>query len=233
MDVDRENFADVFPAFLALLQTCKFVAFDEEMTGIMGAEGFDQKRDDTVEERYQKMKLVETKYSIIQFGICLFHDSEDGTALVATPYNFYVIPNAGPDLVVSPGAINFLRKNKMNFDQWLTKGITYVDEAGEAAVRKRFYPEGINGEPAAPKALIVLSKASDIEYIENNMTLIETMLRSNDHHEDGSGSGDVVHFDPTNAYLRRVMYEQIESRFTGKVNIVKNEQNHMFVHRVA
>lgn len=233
MDVDRDNFAVVFPTFLELLATSKFVAFDEEMTGIFGQGEGSQKRDDTVEERYKKMVTVATKYGIIQFGICLFHESADGTALVATPYNFYIFPNSRDDLVVSPSAIDFLRKNKMNFDQWLTKGITYVAAEGEQWAKKKFFPDTSSStettsstdEIPKQKELIKLTRQSDIDFTERNMALVEAMLASNDCNAEGTGAGDCVALESTNAFLRRVLYEQLEARYAGRVNVVKNDQN--------
>eukprot|EP01032_Pedospumella_encystans_P011419 gene11419-13274_t len=233
MDVDRDNFAVVFPTFLELLATSKFVAFDEEMTGIFGQGEGSQKRDDTVEERYKKMVTVATKYGIIQFGVCLFHESADGTALVATPYNFYVFPNSRDDLVVSPSAIDFLRKNKMNFDQWLSKGITYVAAEGEQWAKKKFFPDTSSStettsstdEIPKQKELIKLTRQSDIDFTERNMALVEAMLASNDCNAEGTGAGDCVALESTNAFLRRVLYEQLEARYAGRVNVVKNDQN--------
>lgn len=235
MDVDRDNFSAVFPAFVELLATSKFVSFDEEMTGIFGQGEGSQKRDDTVEERYKKMVTVATKYGIIQFGICLFHDSADGTALVATPYNFYIFPNSRDDLVVSPSAIDFLRKNKMNFDQWLTKGITYVAAEGEQWAKKKFFPDTAaapTDEIPKEKELIKLTRPSDIEFIDRNMARVEAMLTSTDCNAEGTGAGDSVALESTNAFLRRVLYEQLEARYAGRVNVVKNEQNILSVLKV-
>jgi hypothetical protein len=226
MDVTRDNFVEVYPQFKALLDTCKYFAFDEEMTGILGIGDMQQKRDDTVQLRYQKMVEVATKYSIIQFGVCLFHDSNDGKSVVATPFNFYVFPNGGGDLVMSPSSIDFLRKNNMNFDTWLSKGITYVDEKGEEKLRSRFYPPAT----AEPKSLIVLSRQSDIEYTEKSMSAVTDMLAT-------APNSDVseplsITLQPANSYLRRVLYEQLEARFLGAVSVTKNDAGHMVVARV-
>ena len=231
MDINRENFAAEYPVFLHLLETCRFVSFDEEMTGIFGQGEGSQKRDDTVEQRYQKMISVATKYGIIQFGICLFHESADGDALVATPYNFYIFPNSRDDLVVSPSAIEFLRKNKMDFNQWLSNGVTYLPAEGEQWARNKFFPEAATSGSAdgdaipVVKELIKLTRQSDIDFIERNMALVDAMLASNECNEDGTGAGDVVALESTNAFLRRVLYEQLEHRYPGKVNVVKNDQN--------
>ncbi len=92
------------------------------MTGI-SADWVDRNsRDDTPEKRYVKMCKVASKYSIIQFGLCLYHEQTNGTYL-ASPYNFYLFPeNSHADIVMSASSIDFLRKNHMDFGTWISKG---------------------------------------------------------------------------------------------------------------
>lgn len=104
------------------------------------------KYDDTDEIRYNKMIAIATRYTIIQFGICLFHQdtSNSNNTLIATSYNFYIFPHSAYnlDMTISTSAIDFLRKNNMDFNEWLTKGINYCDEKGEIAARTKYYPNG-------------------------------------------------------------------------------------------
>lgn len=44
-------------------------------------------------------------------------------------------------MCLSLSAITFLRNNKMNFDDWLTRGVTFLDAAGEEALKKRLDQE--------------------------------------------------------------------------------------------
>jgi hypothetical protein len=239
MEVTRDNFATVYPKFKELLATCKFLSFDEEMTGIWATgDGMQQKRDDTPQIRYSKMIDVATKYSIIQFGVCLFHEAVDGSSWTATPYNFYLFPNTGGDLVMSPSSIDFLRKNGMDFNMWIGKGITFVDEKGEQYYKNRLFPSDADKEA---KQLIVPTRPSDLEYTAQSMGKVATMLAAvtapDALAEDllaGSrveATGEVVLL-PANSYLRRILYEQLEAQFPDRVNVSKNEQGHLVVRPV-
>lgn len=71
---------------------------------------------DDSEERYRKCLVVANRYSIIQFGLCLFHKEEKAAAsqgaeykkkkrssnsqdqktyYIARPYSFYLFPRSG------------------------------------------------------------------------------------------------------------------------------------------
>ena len=79
MDVTKTNFNDVLPAVLEKLQTCKFASFDLEMSGIYSSDRSKRiRKDDTPAHRYSKMIGPATTYSMIQFGLSIFNESEDG-----------------------------------------------------------------------------------------------------------------------------------------------------------
>lgn len=79
MDVTKQNFNEVLPTVLEKLQTCKFVSLDLEMSGIYSTDRSKRiRKDDTPAQRYSKMIGPATTYSIIQFGLSIFHESEDG-----------------------------------------------------------------------------------------------------------------------------------------------------------
>jgi hypothetical protein len=45
---------------------------------------------------------------------------------IYSPMNFYVFPDRGADVVMSPGAIDFLRKNGLDFGKWISKGLPFA-----------------------------------------------------------------------------------------------------------
>ena len=59
--------------FLKHLATASYVAIDEEMTGISIPGEKRAPKDDTPEQRYQRLKAVPERYSIISVGVSLFH----------------------------------------------------------------------------------------------------------------------------------------------------------------
>jgi DNA polymerase III epsilon subunit-like protein len=223
MDVTRENFHDVYPILKEKLLTCKFLSFDEEMTGINGTDPSQRyKKDDTPATRYQKMRSIATKYSIIQFGLCFFHDSPDGNGFVASPYNFYLFPDYGTDVVLSASSIDFLRKNNMDFGRWIGKGIPFVDTKGEEWLRKKYSMNEISPTDAATtaaadsKKLITLSRKSDLDFMETNFQLFDEFLKN--------PSSEIFEFQECNSYLRRYIYQQIETLYVNEVLLKRSEK---------
>ena len=74
MIVDRHNFEQALQEIEGLLKSgrCRFVALDQEMTGIRNPPGEQEQRDDLPFERYQKSKKVAQRFNVIQVGLCLF-----------------------------------------------------------------------------------------------------------------------------------------------------------------
>jgi hypothetical protein len=224
MEVTVDNFNEVYPRFIQLLERAVYVSFDEEMTGIMGGSAERNRKDDDPETRYQKMIIVANKFSIIQFGLCIFCEeisTEEGVPrLVAYPFNFYLFPAYGRDIIMSASSIDFLKKNNMDFNTWITKGITYTDEEGDTWAYKKHLepilamaPSNNDGNSPAPvkRDRIVLTKQSDIDFINRNIESLQDYISA----QTATTSTDsaAFQFEPTNAFLRRVIYETIDDRF--------------------
>ena len=221
MDVTRDNFHELYPILKEKLLTCKFLSFDEEMSGINGTDPLQRyKKDDIPNTRYTKMRSIATKYSIIQFGICFFHDSPEGEdGFIASPYNFYLFPDYGTDIVVSASSIDFLRKNKMDFGTWIGKGIPFVDSKGEEWLRKKYSMNEVK-ETTVPtpdsKKLMTLSRQSDLDFMKTNFQLFDEFLKDS--------SSDIFEFQECNSYLRRYIYQQIETVYVNEVILKKSDQ---------
>mmetsp|Transcript_4416 Transcript_4416/g.10478 ORF Transcript_4416/g.10478 Transcript_4416/m.10478 type:complete len:663 (-) Transcript_4416:125-2113(-) len=165
MDVDDDNFEEGLKVFLEHLPTSSFVGIDLEMTGIhLGDETMDNPQD-TLEARYVKKREAASNYSVIQVGICLFHQrkasetepdngnkdpSVESSQFEVRPFNFFVFPrpvNEPPDCYISPkvtldtDAMHFVRCSGLDFGRWLGKGIPFLDRPSEellsAALAKR------------------------------------------------------------------------------------------------
>ena len=136
MDVTRANFDVVLDEFLALLKTCSFYAVDQEMTGIESTIEKRRKDMDTA-ELYGPGREAASRYCPFQIGICLFHESEGG-AYVARPFNFYLCNHK--DVTLNRSAVDFLLSNGMNFQKWLSEGLTFADEEKEQSERLRIFP---------------------------------------------------------------------------------------------
>jgi len=120
VNVTKANFVQASEDVLKHLKTASYIAIDLEMSGISLPGQKRPPKDDTPEQRYQRLKKIPELYSIIQVGVSLFHknhnyDSQrqpqehgsdtnniDGSEearerapepeYIARPYNFYVFP---------------------------------------------------------------------------------------------------------------------------------------------
>ena len=180
--VIRDNFEQKYIEIKSLMEKSIFVSFDLEMSGIYGDR---IKRSDMPQERYAKMVSVASKYAIIQIGLTFFlPDISKINNVIAYPFTFYTFPDSGADVILSPSSIDFLRKNNMNFNLWITKGIPFVNDRGEEYLMKKFNisnstPQDVATtvvSPQPPETKITLSKTSDIEYMDRQMKGLHEMI---------------------------------------------------------
>lgn len=229
MDVTKENFEEVLPQVLDKIQTCKFVSFDLEMTGIMSSDRSKRNRkDDLPSDRYAKMVGPATTYSIVQFGLSTFHECPDGS-FTASPYNFYLFPDFGDDIALSLSSIDFLRKNNLDFGKWISSGVTYTNKRGEENLRKQFSqeePSNISSSDSAaktPRRYITLSRQSDIDFMKQQFDQLDQFLES---------TSMTFEFERCNGYLRRYIYEQVEKTYDDSVALKKNENQQLCAFKI-
>lgn len=102
----------------------------------------------------------------------------------------------------------FLRKNELNFGDWINHGVNYTDGAGEAWARKRC---GLDDAPSEPRNGVNLSRQSDIDTMAAVFAAIDNFLES---------PQEKIHeLPPLNGFLRRYAYEQVEFLQSAMKNI--------------
>lgn len=135
MDIVQSNFEEAITLLEATLPITEFVSIDCEMTGIKGKP---ENWLDSPQLRYNKLKFVATRYSLIQVGIALFY--RDGADRKVLPLNFYVFPREPSEKVIlEVGAVAFNRKNDMDFNKWIYEGVHYVDAYTEKQIKNRIF----------------------------------------------------------------------------------------------
>merc|ERR1711920_411286 len=82
---------------------------------------------DTPQQRYDKMVQVASEFTLMQVGLCLFHECAGG-GLLARPFNFYVMPGAKSSarLVMHASTAHFHTENGMDFNKWIKTGVPYM-----------------------------------------------------------------------------------------------------------
>lgn len=205
--VTRDNFQSILPEILGKLRLAVYVSFDEEMSGIEISTIRNQKSD-SPEDRYKKMVRVASKYSIIQFGICIFmRDEAVGDLLVGHPYTFFVFPDqSSNDISLNAATCAFLRRNNMDFGLWIAKGINFVNREQAAALRLKAAEndDQINHPPTKNTVADTLmpNKDTDIAFINEQKDLFKGWLDSDESR---------FTFAKCNSFLRRCLYSFLEA----------------------
>jgi poly(A)-specific ribonuclease len=139
MEVTKENFSSVLKEIPSLLSKCCLASFDCEFTGLRGSE-IRENWEDTLEERYCKLKNGSSEFTLIQYGICLFVQ-QDKLKYEVFPFNFYLFPSFGPGHKIprrldrcfrcQPSSLLLLANSGLDFNKWIKEGIPYMKEADE------------------------------------------------------------------------------------------------------
>jgi CAF1 family ribonuclease len=109
--------------------------------------------------------------------------------------------DAGPDISMSSSSISFLRNNKMDFGTWITKGLGYTNQNGEAFLKKK-YLDCTPTSTETEATRITLTKDSDMAFLARNKQNLATFIA------DDSETKFV--FEKCNPYLRKVLYQLME-----------------------
>ena len=129
MELTRDNYYDMEPNILKEIGESDFISFDLEMSGLIQNKF---KIYDSPEENFLKSKHDADNFRIIQFGITLFIKNKNNEKkFIAKPYNIYVFPsekinNGKFDFYIE--SIIFNRDHGCDFNKWIKKGVSYLNE---------------------------------------------------------------------------------------------------------
>ena len=129
MELTRDNYYDMEPFILKDIENSDFIAIDLELSGLMQNK---YKIYDSPEENFLKGKYDADNFRIIQFGISVFmKDKNNDKEYISKPYNIYVFPSEKQN----NGKFNFYiesilfnRDHGCDFNKWITKGVSYLNE---------------------------------------------------------------------------------------------------------
>ena len=175
-DVDITNFTtDLVSEFSKAILNASFISIDLEMSGItFPNQSSDSSAADSVPLRYHRVSQVAATFGIIQVGVALFFEN------TSKVYNFYVFPrpvtegsvNSIPLVTLCSASTNFNRTHGMDFDRWISKGVTYVDSETETKLR-----EAINETSRWDTLLNGFSIESSITSSEEYTTQLEAISK--------------------------------------------------------
>ncbi|KAJ8043697.1 Pre-piRNA 3'-exonuclease trimmer [Holothuria leucospilota] len=139
-DVTKDNFTQVYPEIEQSLRHASFIALDLEFTGLTAEGEHVNSLFDSIEYRYQKLKMMAQKFSIPQLGLTAFVKMKEGNKYEAFTYNFYLFPASwGPVdswLTCQASSLKFLCCHEFDFNKWIYRGVSFLTKKQEEDLRK-------------------------------------------------------------------------------------------------
>ncbi|OZJ05832.1 hypothetical protein BZG36_00909 [Bifiguratus adelaidae] len=202
MEVIRSNFADALERVGEAIHEAEFLAIDAEFSGLEQVADL-RKSEYDVEQYYIDIAALVKRYNIIQFGLCAFTWSAVSQSYISKPFNFYLFPTTTTGTArldrpfsVQPSAIDFLAKHSFDFNKWLYCGIPWLTQAEEESLVQQYRNKVQKGFDD------IVEDKKGKEYMETARIQIKQVYTSKD---------GFVNLVPHNAYLRRLVYQEIRN----------------------
>ncbi|XP_012149652.1 pre-piRNA 3'-exonuclease trimmer isoform X2 [Megachile rotundata] len=139
-EVLDENFNEVYLQLEKLVNNASFIAIDTELTGISADTEVKYSFFDSLDARYKKLKDTIENFTIIQYGITVFHHAIDMNLYDADCFTFYLLPRSLPlknkQLTWQVDALEFLSRHNFDFNKLVNHGIPYLNEQDEKSFRQ-------------------------------------------------------------------------------------------------
>ena len=210
MDVDSDNFSNVLPGFETALGESEFVGIDLEMSGIH-LPSVRLTLGEMVDTRYSKCCEIVRQFAVMQVGVALCKQAAKGKEgpLLCSPYTFHVFPRPIedatpqhiPSITLCSSAFAFHRANKLDFERWISKGITFVNGKTEEMLAKKIAATDKEETVKAPQEKIVFTKARDIQVVAEATAGIDKMIA------DGEKEVKLPHM---NSFQARAIYQHLD-----------------------
>ncbi|KAG0223542.1 hypothetical protein BGW42_005820 [Actinomortierella wolfii] len=210
MEVVRENFQRELPWIREAIYECDFVAIDAEFSGLHITQNR-RNATKTLEQSYWELKTAATQFLTVQIGLATFKFDPSTGQYVAKPFNFYIFPTtlagfAPPNrcFLTEASSLDFLAKNRFNFNKWIGEGIHYMTKEEENNYK-------------AEKLRQLSNNMEDIPVDEQNRAwLEEAMLRITKWLADNSGI-PIIYIPVSTTYQRRLIYQEVRSRWPNQL----------------
>lgn len=225
----RLDFRQLLPGIVADINRSRFVAFDQEFTGLSS----EQMRNPyvTLEELYSNKLRTANGFVVIQFGLTCFY-LDDPSGVSYRSYNFYVCPRRRNNVFQCEGeAMSFLARNHFDFNKLFRDGISYCTIPEEERLREQLRDRQAkraevlkSGQPETGNHILVPEKEEELlQRVSDN---IEEFLANV---EEGK---DELPLEGLNGFQRRLVYQTLESKFFQRATAT-TENNVMLVKRTS
>ena len=235
MNLNRHNFAERLPIVREAIAACDFYSIDMEFSGLTTASWRRPSPLDTLETRYQHARDSASSFMLLQLGVCCFKSSGeggDGTTMEARAFNIDLAPAKGI-FTLDASSVAFLTEHNFDFTRCFRDGVPYLQRARADARSARITAQDAEIVAAAAAAEATggdLASTSNTRSMikvqrEEDRTFIETALKTIGDARVGWTAAAVtaepsvaqviqsVVLPPCNAFLRRVLYQEVEASF--------------------
>ncbi|CAH2037934.1 unnamed protein product, partial [Iphiclides podalirius] len=229
MEVTRKNFKESLPLISESIDKADFLVIDTEFTGLIN--GRDVSIFDSPQEYYTTLLNGSTEFLLIQYGLCAFYWNEKENQYMNDAYNFYLFPRGrpGPEkmFLCQSSSLDFLASQGFDFNKLIKEGISYMTEPTESRLRDNLTERQKSYSYAEKDAITIPDENK--QQIEDICKKVRAFLDEK--------KLDEMEIDRCNAYIRRLLFQELGARFKNEVfietKILENKSRVLKVTRIT